>query len=65
MTHVNTATHPVDLADGRVIPAGRTATPSSDPHDQALVADGTLAAITEEAPAPRRRATTSDEGGAR
>lgn len=44
-THINVATHVVDLADGRTVPPGATCTPSTDPHDQNLIDNGDLVAV--------------------
>lgn len=45
MTHVNALTHPVDLDDGRVIPAGGGCTPGPGVHDQALIDQGALVPV--------------------
>lgn len=46
-TYVNVLTHPVDLADGRVIPAGGVCEPGREAHDKQLVEAGTLVKVAE------------------
>lgn len=63
-THLNRATHPVSLASGRPLAPGDTGAPDlDDPHDKALVDDGTLIAIEtgDETPSkPRQRRTKKE-----
>jgi len=48
-THINVATHVVDLADGRTVPPGATCTPSDAAHDMQLIDNGDLVALPAEA----------------
>lgn len=58
---VNTATHPIDLSDGRMLGPGETAedVDTDHEHQRALVLDGHLVVL--EGMTPRKRAHTTEE----